>query len=336
MSIPGRVAYTAGSIKVLVDAGVVRPIRPDRLLLVLQTLARWGRSAAAGTITLAARYPDENAIIDELGTLTYAELHTRTNALAHSLSDMGIGEGDGVAIMCRNHRGFIEATVAVSKLGADALYLNTAFAGPQLTEVVGREKPKAIVYDEEFGDLLADAARRRKRVVAWHDSRAPGRPHARRAHHRRLVERLETARARGSKRHPHERHDRLAQGRVAGQPPVTRSGGVAAVEDPAAHPPGRPHRGAALSFLGLRALFPRPHPRLDLRAAAEVRSRGRPGRGVALPLRLAGGGARDDAADHGAARGHTGALRPLLAQGGGGQRLGPAWRPRARLDGRRG
>ena len=40
MSIPGRVAYTAGSIKVLVDAGVVRPIRPDRLLLVLQTLAR--------------------------------------------------------------------------------------------------------------------------------------------------------------------------------------------------------------------------------------------------------------------------------------------------------
>ena len=89
MSIPGRVAYTAGSIKVLVDAGVVRPIRPDRLLLVLQTLARWGRSAAAGTITLAARYPDETAIIDELGTLTYAELHTRTNALAHSLSGHG-------------------------------------------------------------------------------------------------------------------------------------------------------------------------------------------------------------------------------------------------------
>ena len=57
-----------------------------------------------------------------------------------------------MGIMCRNHRGFIEATLAVSKLGADALYLNTAFAGPQLTEVVGREKPKAIVFDEEFGE----------------------------------------------------------------------------------------------------------------------------------------------------------------------------------------
>ena len=62
-----------------------------------------------------------------------------------------------MGIMCRNHRGFIEATVAVSKLGADALYLNTAFAGPQLTEVVEREKPKAIIYDEEFAGLLEEA-----------------------------------------------------------------------------------------------------------------------------------------------------------------------------------
>ena len=105
-------------------------------------------------------------LVDDLGMLTYAEVHRRTNALAHALSDAGIVEGDGVAIMCRNHRGFIESTVAVSKLGANALYLNTAFAGPQLTEVVGREKPRAIVYDEEFAGLLDEAGRRRKRFVA--------------------------------------------------------------------------------------------------------------------------------------------------------------------------
>ncbi|MGH2763247.1 MAG: AMP-binding protein [Thermoleophilaceae bacterium] len=170
MSVPARVAYTLGGVKILADAGVVRPMRPDRVFKVLQTLVRWGRSPAAGTISLANRFPDETAIVDELGTLTYAELHERTNALAHSLSDAGIVEGDGVAVMCRNHRGFIECAAAISKLGADALYLNTAFAGPQLTEVVGREKPKAIVFDEEFGDLLSDAAKRRKRFVAWHDS----------------------------------------------------------------------------------------------------------------------------------------------------------------------
>jgi acyl-CoA synthetase (AMP-forming)/AMP-acid ligase II len=170
MSLPARVAYTLGGVKILAEAGVVRPMRPDRALKVLQTVMRWGRSPAAGAISLANRFPDETAIVDELGTLSFCELHERSNALAHSLSDAGIVEGDGVAVMCRNHRGFVEATAAISKLGADALYLNTAFAAPQLTEVVGREKPKAIVFDEEFGELLSEAAHRRKRFIAWHDS----------------------------------------------------------------------------------------------------------------------------------------------------------------------
>jgi acyl-CoA synthetase (AMP-forming)/AMP-acid ligase II/uncharacterized membrane protein len=170
MSIPGRVAYQLGSVKVLMDAGVVRPMRPDKLMHFVRTMVRWGRSPAAGAIALADRYPNETMIVDELGTLSFSEVHTRTNALAHSLSDLGIVEGDGVGIMCRNHRGFIESTFAVSKLGANSLYLNTAFAGPQLTEVVQREGPKAIIYDEEFAGLLSEAGKRRKRIVAWHDS----------------------------------------------------------------------------------------------------------------------------------------------------------------------
>ena len=170
LRLPRRVMHDLGSIAILSQAGVVRPLRPDKLAKVGLTLARWGRSPAAGFISLAIRHPDETAIVDELGTLTFSEIHMRTNALAHGLADAGVKEGDGVAIMCRNHRFFVEATVAASKLGADALYLNTAFAGPQLTEVVKREKPIAIVYDEEFEELLEDAGKRRKRFVAWHDS----------------------------------------------------------------------------------------------------------------------------------------------------------------------
>src|SRR3954470_4043453 len=158
--------YTA---KVLLETGIIGPARPDKLLRVGVALQKWGPTPAAGYTASAIRYPDATAIIDELGTLTFREVHERTNALAHALSDQGILEGDGVAIMCRNHRGFIDATVACSKLGANALYLNTAFAGPQITDVVDREKPVAIVYDQEFEELIHDAGVRRKRFIAWHE-----------------------------------------------------------------------------------------------------------------------------------------------------------------------
>src|SRR5207247_9381682 len=74
-------------------------------------------------------------------------------------------------MMCRNHRGFIDATVACSKLGAHSLYLNTAFAGPQITDVVRREQPIALIYDAEFEALTHDAGERRKRFIAWPDGR---------------------------------------------------------------------------------------------------------------------------------------------------------------------
>ena len=166
----GRAVHELGSVRILAGAGVVRPMRPDKLLRLGTTLVRWGRSPAAGFIVGAIRNPHEPALIDELGTLTFQQIDQRTNALAHGLADAGVKEGDAVAIMCRNHRGFVEASVANAKLGANSLYLNTAFAGPQITEVVKREKPVAIVYDEEFSDLLEEAATRRKRFIAWQDS----------------------------------------------------------------------------------------------------------------------------------------------------------------------
>jgi len=168
--IVGKVAYELGSVRILTGAGVVRPVRPDKLVRLGSALARWGRSPAAGFITGAIRSPNEPALIDELGTLTFEQVDKRTNALAHGLSDAGVKEGDSVAIMCRNSRYFVEATVANAKLGVNSLYLNTSFAGPQITEVVKREKPVAIVFDEEFTDLLEEAATRRKRFVAWTDS----------------------------------------------------------------------------------------------------------------------------------------------------------------------
>ena len=71
--------------------------------------------------------------------------------------------------MCRNHRGFVEATVACSKLGASVLYLNTAFAGPQIADVLRREAPVALIYDEEFAGLVREGAEGMHRFVSWRE-----------------------------------------------------------------------------------------------------------------------------------------------------------------------
>ena len=155
--------------RTLLRAGFVRPVRPDRLVRAGAALRRWGPTPAAGYAASAARYPDAPAIVDELGVLTFADVHRRTNALAHALRDAGIVEGDAIAILCRNHRGYIDATVACSKLGVHALYLNTAFAGPQIADVVGREHPAALIYDHEFEALVQAPGQGRRRFVAWHE-----------------------------------------------------------------------------------------------------------------------------------------------------------------------
>lgn len=161
------------TLKVLGSAGIIRPYSPQVLLGIATTLHKWGRGPAGGFTTLALRAPDQVGVIDELGSLTFQEMHRRSNALARSLAVRGVGEGSSVAVLCRNHRGFIETSIAAAKLGADVLYLNTAFAAPQLGEVVAREKPAAIVYDEEFGDLMDRAGVDTAdvdRILGWQDT----------------------------------------------------------------------------------------------------------------------------------------------------------------------
>lgn len=158
----------ATTVRVLGRAGVIRPHSPVSLAKAGKALRDWGVGPAGGFHAAALLARDRVAIIDERGQLTFGELHRRANALARGLAARGVGAGDAVAVMCRNHRGFVEATIAVGRLGADAIFLNTAFAGPQLTDVLARERPRVVIYDEEFAGLL-DEAEVPERVLAWTD-----------------------------------------------------------------------------------------------------------------------------------------------------------------------
>ena len=157
------------ALRVLGGTGLIRPHRPDRLLFAGLALHRWGFSVPGGYAAAAALHPDGAAVVDERGPVSFVELDRRSNALANGLAAAGVREGDRVGLLCRNHRGFLESTLALTKLGADVLYLNTGFAAPQLDEVVRREDAVAIIHDEEFTGLVHDALPASRRFLAWAD-----------------------------------------------------------------------------------------------------------------------------------------------------------------------
>ena len=162
-------ASSAGTgARVLGGAGIIRAYPPSVLAALGKALRSWGTGPAGGFIAMAIRDPDRVGLIDERGSLTFDQMHRRTNALARALAERGVGEGDSVAVMCRNHRGFVDACVATAKLGADILLLNTAFAGPQLADVLDREGPTVVIHDEEFTGLLSGATIE-TRVLGWVD-----------------------------------------------------------------------------------------------------------------------------------------------------------------------
>ncbi len=158
----GAVAAT----RALAGAGMGPPLRPAVAARCGLALLRNGVTPAAACAINAARYPDEPAVIDDTGSVTFAALSRRVRALADASADAGVGSRDRVGVLCRNHRGFVEATFALSSLGADVVLLNTSFAPPQAAAVVAQEGLTGLVYDDEFAAHAAAAGDGVRRVRA--------------------------------------------------------------------------------------------------------------------------------------------------------------------------
>lgn len=151
--------------RVLARSGLLKPARPDQLIGMALAVARWGLTPATGYAAGAARHPRRAAIIDDGGVLSWREMDARTDRIAGELRSRGILAGDAVGLLARNGRGFVEASTALSKCGADVFYLNTGSAAGQIDEVLTREKATAVVHDAEFAALLAEASKGRLEVT---------------------------------------------------------------------------------------------------------------------------------------------------------------------------
>jgi fatty-acyl-CoA synthase len=137
----------------MIESGAFRLEPPQHMAAMLADVLRWGEIGMIPALN-ARRNPDGVGIIDDEGTMTFAEIDDAANAVANGLLAKGIKGGDGVAILARNHRWFVIATFGCARVGARVIMLNTEFSGPQIRDVSEREGAKLIIHDEEYSTAV--------------------------------------------------------------------------------------------------------------------------------------------------------------------------------------
>lgn len=152
--------------RILRGAGLLRLAHPVTTRHDAHEMRRWG--ALAGTIRIAARRrPDALGVVDDRGALTLGDLDRRSNALAWAWRGQGVRQDSAVGVLCRNHRGMLDAMFAAGKVGAQVVLLDPGLGSAELAEAVQHEGVTALVCDDEFAHLVTALPDRVARFAAW-------------------------------------------------------------------------------------------------------------------------------------------------------------------------
>ena len=90
------------------------------------------------------------AIYSSQETITYGELKNKVNKVLRSLIDLDVGEGDHVAILGGFEPEIISIIVAIWKLGAVPVPLNTRLSNRELNELISISDCKLILVSSEL------------------------------------------------------------------------------------------------------------------------------------------------------------------------------------------
>ncbi|MEF8887454.1 MAG: AMP-binding protein, partial [Haloarculaceae archaeon] len=114
-----------------------------------------------GLREVADRNPDATALHFRGERTTYAELLAESRALSRGLADLGVGSGDRVAVWLGNRPEWVTTQLAVSRLGAAAVAVNTRYRTHELEYMLRDSEASVLVTEDSFLDndyleMLAD------------------------------------------------------------------------------------------------------------------------------------------------------------------------------------
>jgi crotonobetaine/carnitine-CoA ligase len=87
-------------------------------------------------------------------TLTFASLHRDSDQLARNLAGLGVEPGDRVMVMLKNRIEFMFAMLAIMKLGAIFVPVNTELKGSFLQHQLRNSEPRVVFLDTDLSDAF--------------------------------------------------------------------------------------------------------------------------------------------------------------------------------------
>ncbi|HEY2724134.1 MAG TPA: class I adenylate-forming enzyme family protein [Pseudonocardiaceae bacterium] len=112
-------------------------------------------------------YPDRIAVTSEDAQLTYRELGDRTRSLATALHNLGIRQGDRVAVLSETRPEYVETYAALARLGATTLALNIRLHADELAYCVQQGQPVALLASGRLAQLAEAVHDRAPSVRHW-------------------------------------------------------------------------------------------------------------------------------------------------------------------------
>ncbi len=100
--------------------------------------------------------PDGEAIAYLGRTFTWAQFDDRVRRLAGALAQRGIGRGDVVAFLDKNHPACVETTLAAASLGAATAIINFRLAGNEMDYVLNDSGAKLMIVGAELSESVEE------------------------------------------------------------------------------------------------------------------------------------------------------------------------------------
>jgi fatty-acyl-CoA synthase len=112
-------------------------------------------------------FPDKLAVVDGERRYAYRTLAERVNRLSNGLRQMGVRQGDTVAILSPNNHRMLEAFFAVPQLGTILTPLNYRLTTPEFAYILEHSETKVVLVDWEYSHQLAPIVDRLRGVQRY-------------------------------------------------------------------------------------------------------------------------------------------------------------------------